>query len=66
MRERALSRARLSLACADVGLHYTTHDLARMSLVALDALAEVVRDRQEDMAEDARKAQAEARKLRRA
>lgn len=66
MRERALARARLSLACADVGLHYTTHDLARMSLVALDALAEVVSDRQEDVAEAGRRAQAEARKQRRA
>lgn len=66
MRERALSRARLSLACADAGLHYTTHDLARMPMVALDALAEVVRERLEELAEDARKAQAEARKQRRA
>lgn len=65
MRERALRRARLSLACADAGMTgYTMPVLARMSLVALEALWEVVGERLKAIDDANRKAAAEARRRR--
>lgn len=45
-------------------MHYTTRELGRMSLVALDALTEVVSARLEAIEEANRRAEAEARKRR--
>lgn len=64
-RERALRRARLSLACADAGMTgYTMPVLARMSLVALDALWEVIEPRLKDIEAANRKTEAATRRRR--